>query len=118
MCQCSTLPDSVSFPDCQPLLESLRRIGAATWCHLYLCSDCEALWVVDIADKYKPQLAIRVPAGSNWQDFDTTVARKDFLLRARGGLGEGKCQWHDCWAPPVRGVAYCHDHLYATGVGA
>ncbi len=115
MCQCLTLPVSVSFPETPSLQASLRHVASGNWVDLKRCSDCGAHWVVDVADKYQPQLALRIPSAIDWEGFDLTSARKDFLLRSRGGVAGGSCLWHGCSAPQVRGVVYCLEHLYATG---
>jgi hypothetical protein len=97
-------------------VESLKEedYSSENWKRLYVCPECGTRWAVDEWEKYGHQVASRVRDDHRW-DEESEEDRKSLLLRSRGGLTEEKCAWLGCEKKKVRGVAYCIDHLYATG---
>jgi hypothetical protein len=95
-------------------MQPLRERSAENWKRLYQCESCGVYWAVDEWDKYAHQVASRVSSPTEW-DTASDQQRKKLLLQARGGLTSEKCIWAGCAALRVKGVAFCIDHLYATG---
>ena len=114
-CACSSLPDAIRARDHQPFIESLSPLDEASWLRLTQCSTCGQLWRFDEPDKYQLQCATKIPRREAWHAFDDSGARKQLLLSLRGGTTGEPCIRASCEQPRVRGVAYCLEHLYATG---
>jgi hypothetical protein len=116
-CSCANLPDAFYVEDGpKGFVEALveRDYSSENWKRLYECPTCTARWVVDEWDKYAHQVASRVRDRRRW-DEESEAERKNLLLKSRGGLTEEECARLGCEKKKVRGVAYCIDHLYATG---
>ena len=116
MCQCAKLPDIFKL-DAHPEIErQAPEIAVGSFVTLHRCGTCHQKWRIDASEKLHPQFVVRIPEGSDWQEFDATDLHKAFLVDARGGLKEALCQWGGCSRPQVKGeVVYCVEHLYETG---
>ena len=117
-CQCAKLPDAF-YLDTAPtgFAESLKakhHFAGEDWKRLCVCKVCDASWALDEWDKGHDQVASRVKDPSKW-NVESEDMRKHLLLESRGGLTDERCVWQDCQGNQVKGVAYCLDHLYATG---
>jgi hypothetical protein len=114
-CHCASLPD-IYYVEEWPAAATDKRtqIQAEGWEALVICDICGTLWAVDVWDKYQNQVAVRVKDRENWKGASESQ-RKELLLLARGGIGDAKCMWANCGQPQVKNVAYCIDHLWATG---
>ena len=116
-CVCSKLPDFFFLEEGPKGFESSleqKDTSVPNWKNLCRCRSCGALWAIDEWDKYHDQVASRVRDVSHW-DEDSEEERKKLLLKSRGGLSDEPCAWLGCEKRSVRGVAYCLNHLYATG---
>lgn len=114
-CPCTGLQDAIRVADYPQFVESLQCIERDGWLQLHQCGDCGQLWTVDVPDYPHSEYAVKIPSRDGWQSFDTAPARKQLLLRTRGGTTDEHCIWAGCEQPRVRGVVYCLDHLYANG---
>ena len=113
-CHCSQLPDIVKLDD-HPAIGRFDELETGNWVRLLRCPRCGQLWSVDEWDKYQARFAVKIPQRDGWRQFDTTRFRRQYLVKARGGLTDEKCIWQDCDHRRVRGVVYCAEHLYQTG---
>jgi hypothetical protein len=116
-CLCPTLPDAFYVEDGpKGFIEALaeKDYSSENWKRLYECPTCPTMWVVDEWDKYGHQVASRLRERGRW-DEESEEERKSLLLKSRGGITTEECAWMGCAKKKVRGVAYCIDHLYATG---
>ncbi len=113
-CKCSQLPDIVKL-DNHPEIGRFELLETGNWVRLFRCPCCDQLWSVDEFDKLQTQFAVKIPERDGWREFDTTLLRRDYLIRSRGGLTDEKCIRQGCDQPRVRGVVYCAEHLYQTG---
>ncbi len=114
-CSCSKLPALVKMEANRELLIQLDELSTGNWDYLCRCRKCGQLWRIDECDKYQVQFAVKITDLSRWQEFDSEPLRKQYLIEARGRLAEEPCNWAGCDQQRVKGVAYCVDHLYATG---
>lgn len=121
ICACARLPD---YDYCKPgrsLSKTIRpllgkAIVAKNFRELFKCQVCSTYWRIDTPDKYHERFAWKVGAfRDDWAEVDKPDEEKSLLLKYRGGLTEEVCIWADCGKRRVKGVAYCIDHLYATG---
>ena len=113
-CVCSSLAD-VFYVESRPgFLHDLSEKACASWKKLCVCPRCGTHWAVDEWDKYQIQVINRVSDIENW-DVASEEERKKLLLDSRGGLTHKDCIWAECGKKRVKGLAYCIDHLYATG---
>lgn len=115
-CRCSNLPDTF-YVDEGPngFQKSLHEEDAQDWMRLCSCPKCGTLWAIDEWDKYQDQIVSRVKDRSTWADEQGTEARKQLLLRSRGGTTDETCIWSGCSGKRVKGVVYCLEHLWNTG---
>lgn len=95
---------------------NLEKIDTGFWVELFECKICGQLWKIDVWNKYQYQFAIKIDDHDKWESFDLTEDKKRLLLKARGGLTNEACIVKDCNKKCVKGVVYCIDHLYNTGV--
>ena len=116
-CRCDRLPGAFFLDEAPPgWLESLREEATAGWKTLRRCPTCSRAFAVDAWDQGHDQVVVHVADSASWQaEADSVERRKALLLRSRGGLATGACAWADCPSSPVRGVAYCLDHLWESG---
>ncbi|MFQ5684849.1 MAG: metal-binding protein [Candidatus Binatia bacterium] len=115
-CHCKQLPEILDVEEAPKSFEKgLEKIEVEGWVRLMQCSRCGQYWRVDQWDKYQTQFAIKLVRPDKWKEFDSVPLEKEFLVKARGGLTDEKCMWASCNQRRVKGVAYCVDHLYATG---
>jgi len=115
-CQCSSIPDTFYLEEApRGFKDHLVQQDMKNWMRLFRCSECGALWVIDEWDKYQWQVAFRARADADWAGNDREPQRKQLLLMSRGGTTAEGCIWAGCPNSRVVGVAYCIDHLYATG---
>ena len=114
-CNCLSL-DNAFYLEKAPagFLEGLTQKETGNWKYLCLCPICGTYWAIDEWDKYFDQVVTRVTNIENW-DVASEADRKNLLLESRGGLTNEICAWVECTKMRVKGVAYCIDHLYATG---
>lgn len=123
-CECDSLP-STFFLDEAPdgWLDRLVEDTTGDWKTLRHCNECQRFFSVDAWDKYQDRIVALIADPSHWESeadgadhrADAADRRKELLLQARGGTGEGECIWAGCGGTRVRGVAYCIDHLWNTG---
>jgi hypothetical protein len=116
-CNCTALPDAFYLdegPD--SFAEGLTREERGDWIRLGSCPRCGALWAVDEWERLQDQVVTRVRSREGWAGIDATDARKQLLLESRGGLTDAECAWSGCDGRAVKGVVYCLDHLWETGV--
>lgn len=119
-CECALLPE---YDYCTPGRSLSRRIRPVAqivarerWRDLLRCDVCGTHWRIDVADKGEGRYAWKVGAfRPDWAVPDFPELEKALLLQRRGGETAEKCAWLGCERRKVRGVAYCIDHLYATG---
>jgi hypothetical protein len=102
----------------KPLLLRSREIDSGNWVQLRECGQCGQLWIVDEPDMRESGFAIKAPDRTSWKSFDTTVVRKEYLAKSRGGPSSSSCIWANCGKPALCGVVLCVDHLYETGARA
>jgi hypothetical protein len=114
-CRCSQLPEIVRLDDYPSIAKDSDELESGGWLRLVRCRSCGQLWSLDEWDKYQTQFAIKISQRDGWRQFDTTPLRREFLIRARGGLTDEICIRTGCSGRRVRGVVYCADHLYETG---
>jgi hypothetical protein len=113
-CECSHLPDVVKL-DSYPSIGRFDELETGDWNRLVRCPHCGHLWSVDEWDRYYTQFAFKIPKREGWRELDAAL-RRQYLIQSRGGLADEKCIWKGCEQRRVRGVVYCADHLYKTGV--
>jgi hypothetical protein len=114
-CSCSKLPSLINVGAHHELMGHLEKLKTGDWVSLCRCRECGQHWRVDDWDKLQVQFAVKISDTSRWEEFDITHLQKQYLIEKRGGLTEEICNWVDCSKHRVKGVAYCVDHLYATG---
>lgn len=115
-CQCSKAADAFYLEEApKGFKDSLVQQDMKNWMRLVRCSECGASWAIDELDKYQWQAAFRVRTGEDWAGVGREPQRKQLLLNSRGGTTAERCIWAGCPNDRVTGVAYCVDHLYATG---
>ena len=82
------------------------------WGLLYRCRSCGQLWHVDRADRLQVDLCFRIEDLENWTDLDDDAMRIGYLIKSRGGSGDGICKWKGCDGSVLRTLAYCAHHAY------
>lgn len=88
----------------------------ANWHELLQCTVCGCYWRIDAADKYQDRFAWKIGTfREDWATVEFPEKEKALLLQRRGGDTVEKCMWLGCEKRKVKGVAFCIDHLYATG---
>jgi len=93
-----------------------KIVEQANWRELLQCHACGKYWRIDAADKYQERFAWKIGSyRSDWALPDFPGLEKALLLQHRGGETNEKCVWLGCERNRALGVAYCIDHLYATG---
>lgn len=117
MCACGDLPDLIEVAAQQPHFEAdLDVLDQGNQVTLLRCRRCRQLWRMDVPDRLQVRFAAKLTERDGWERFDTVPREKRFLLASRGGLqASGECVRAGCANRPVRGVAYCVDHLHAIG---
>lgn len=90
-------------------------MAIGNWIKLFRCKVCGQHWSIDEWDKYVDRVITRITDVENWESNDSTSLRKGLLLASRGGTTNEECAWAGCKGKQVKGVAFCIDHLYATG---
>lgn len=116
-CNCTDL-QATFFLDEAPTgwLDRLEEIESGRWKTLRRCSDCSALFSVDVWDQGQHQVVARIEDPDRWEEeAEETDRRKALLLRSRGGYDEEPCIWAGCNEPRVHGVAFCLGHLWSAG---
>jgi hypothetical protein len=115
-CQRASVPEASYLEEVpRGFKDHLVQLDMKNWMRLFRCSECGASWVIDEWDRYQWQVVFRVATGEDWAAVDRETQRKQLLLKSRGGNASESCIWVGCSNPRVQGVAYCLDHLYATG---
>jgi hypothetical protein len=119
-CSCEELPVYTYYDAERGLSEKLRPflvpVAEANWRELFRCEICGTHWRIDIEDRLQQQFVWKVGAfREDWATVEFPEEQKALLLQSRGGLTEEKCAWLGCEKKKVKGVAFCIDHLYATG---
>ena len=114
-CICAELPDLFKLEAHPGFIEGTVRLATGNWVHLHKCANCGQLWRMDEWDKYQVQFVVRIPSGTDWEQFDAAPLQKQFLVQSRGGLSKEQCIWRGCQGKRVNGVVYCVEHLYKTG---
>ena len=115
MCRCAQSPDAIYWTGRPPDFEkTFAEEPAGNWVKLFRCTECGQYWSVDEWDKYQEQVAGKVADSSDWE-APGDEARKQLLVRSRGGLSALPCAWAGCKKSAVKGVALCADHLFETG---
>jgi hypothetical protein len=115
-CACSKLSDIVRLEEHPGIERDSDQLERDNWFWLVHCRSCGQLWSLDEWEKHQRQFAIKIPQREGWHDFDTTPLRQAFLIESRGGLTDEPCIWSGCSGWRVRGVVYCAEHLFKTGV--
>jgi hypothetical protein len=118
-CECASLPEYDYYTPGRSLSRKIRpvtkTVAREKWHELLRCEACGTYWRIDVADK---QERFAWKAGTFRPDWASPVfpeKEKALLLQRRGGETSEKCVWLGCEKRKVHGVAYCIDHLYATG---
>lgn len=115
-CHCEQRAEILDVEDApKDFVKGLRELDVGEWVRLMQCPVCKQYWRVDNWDKYQTQFAIKLAGPDGWKEFDSVPLQKQFLTRSRGGVTDEGCMWVSCNGKRVIGVAYCVDHLYATG---
>lgn len=120
ICECDHLPE---YDYCTPgrsLSRKIRKVSQTVAREndreLRVCRICGTHWRIDGARKGEGRFAWKVGGfRSDWATREFPDREKALLLQRRGGETAEKCVWLGCDERKVRGVAYCIDHLYATG---
>ena len=120
ICPCENLPDFTYYIPGRSLSRKLRPITEPVqkenWRELVRCKVCGTFWRIDAQDKYQTRFVWRVGVlRPDWASVDFEEKQKALLLDRRGGETAETCAWIRCDRRKVNGVAYCIDHLYATG---
>lgn len=115
-CNCTNSADIFKLEDNPGFEIHIVKLATGNWVHLYQCLGCGQFWRVDEQDKYRPRFVVRIPSKEGWEQFDSTALEKKYLVQARGGVTDELCIWQRCSGNRVKGVTYCVDHLYKTGV--
>jgi len=98
------------------MLAALIEVAHGDWGNLYRCSKCDQLWAIDDYDRLRVQVAVALASAVGWEGADTTDVRKALLLQHRGGASSDACMWAGCVDDQVKGVVYCIEHLWSTGI--
>ena len=119
-CSCANIPEYDYYTPGRSLSRKIRPVseivGHANWRELLRCKVCGTYWRIDAADKYQERFAWKIGQyRADWAIPDFPDREKGLLLGRRDGETAEKCIWLGCDKNRVRGVAYCIDHLYATG---
>ncbi len=119
-CECAKLPEYDYYNPGKSLSRKIRPVSKivakANWHELLQCSVCGCYWRIDAADKYQDRFAWKVGAfRDDWADVEFPDKEKALLFQRRGGETDEECMWLGCHRKKVKGVAFCIDHLYATG---
>jgi hypothetical protein len=112
-CDCLTLPTAVNLESAMSeRLNHLDKIDEKPFLSLHKCRGCGQLWQLDQIDRLQTNLAIKLQNVYDWNDFDDTTARVQFLIDSRGGLSDKTCIKHSCSNLALRTLAYCPEHAY------
>jgi hypothetical protein len=119
-CSCAELPDFAYYIPGRSLSRKLRpatkTVATANWRELLQCEACGTYWRIDAEDKFQERFVWKVGAfRDDWSSVEFVEKQKALLLEKRGGETDESCVWIGCEKKKVKGVAYCIDHLYATG---
>jgi hypothetical protein len=119
-CHCAKLAEYDYYTPGRSFSKKIRPVtkivARENWRELLRCDVCGTHWRIDAADKYQERFAWKVgDFRPDWATCDFTETEKKLLLQSRGGETKEKCVWLGCTKQRVNGVAYCVDHLYATG---
>jgi hypothetical protein len=119
-CACEELPVYTYYHTDRGLSLKLRlfvvRVAESSWRELFRCEICGTHWRIDIPDKFQQQFAWKVgDFREDWATVEFVDEQKALLLQRRGGETDEKCVWMSCEKKRVKGMAFCIDHLYATG---
>jgi len=122
---CDQLPASVWLEQDAPRAEFEARLttlgtDAGGWVVVARCDECGQVWRVDQPDRLQVSLAIKAPTPelAEWTPAEDRAARLEYLVRSYGGEGAEGCMWAGCPHRALRGVAFCAEHLYASGARA
>jgi hypothetical protein len=116
-CGCIDLPDYFYLSEAPNDFEdSLEKLEWKNWYELFECKLCGCLWTIDAFDKYVVPTVFKVKNRNNWPPSGTSPQRKELLLHSRGGTTDEDCIWQGCKKKRVKGVVYCIDHFYETGI--
>jgi len=119
-CACEELPVYTYYYSERGLSQKIRpfiaSVAKSDWRELFRCEVCGTHWGIDVEDRLQQQFVWKVGAfREDWVSVEFVDVEKELLLQCRGGVTEEKCAWIGCGKKKVKGVAYCIDHLYATG---
>jgi hypothetical protein len=119
-CSCQELPEFAYYVPGRSLSRKLRpltkNVAKADWRELLQCRVCGTFWRIDVQDKFQERFVWKVGAfRDDWSSAEFVDKQKALLLENRGGEVDEACVWLGCGKKKVKGVAYCIDHLYATG---
>ena len=119
-CSCEELPVYTYYPAERGLSRKLRpfvaTVAKSNWRELFRCEFCATHWRIDVEDKFQQRFVWKVGNDrEDWATIEFIEEEKKLLLQRRGGETAGECAWIGCVKKKVKGVAYCMDHLYATG---
>ncbi len=120
-CSCEELPVYTYYHPERGLSQKLRpfvvSVAKSSWRELFRCEICGTHWRIDVEDRLQQQYVWKVGRfRDDWATVEFVEEQKRLLLQRRGGETEEKCVWMGCEQKRVKGVAYCIDHLYETGV--
>lgn len=76
------------------------------------CPICQTIWQIDEYNQSLVQLAIRIPKGYKFNEFDDTQARIDYLVFMRGGYENRECLWVECKKECLKDLNFCEYHTY------
>jgi hypothetical protein len=119
-CSCEELPEFAYYIPGRSLSRKLRPVtkpvAKSEWRELIRCEVCGTHWRIDAADKYQERFVWKIGSfRGDWATVEFVEKQKALLLEQRGGEVDEPCVWLGCEKKRVKGVAYCIDHLYATG---
>ena len=78
--------------------------------HLYRCSVCGTLWIVD--DSTRGPMAVRAADAAEIESFDERPYRRELPIASHGGLEEARCMFVRCRNRALKGIVFCVDHQY------
>ena len=119
-CACEELPVYTYYDAERGLSQKLRpfiaSVAKSSWRELFRCEICGTHWRIDVEDKFQQRYVWKVGGyREDWATVEFEEEQKKLLRQRRGGETDEECAWLACGKKKVKGVAYCIDHLYATG---
>mgnify|MGYP006109910763 CR=1 FL=1 len=81
------------------------------WYKVFKDPKTDEYWRLTTPDKYQTDYMVKVPKGSNWENFDSRELEID-LLKQNRGESENKCIWQNCDNKALNDIVYCASHAF------